>query len=62
MVTFEGKTFASWQEARASIVAKPEAPVQAVAVAEAPSKTRAAQWARAVAKERDWRFMEVREK
>jgi uncharacterized heparinase superfamily protein len=33
MVTFEGKTFASWQEARASIVAKPEAPpVQAVAI------------------------------
>jgi len=29
---------------------------------EAPSKTRAAQWARSVAKERDWRFMEVREK
>ena len=39
MVTFEGKTFASWQEARASIVAKPEAPpVQAVAVAEAPAE------------------------
>ena len=37
MVTFEGKTFASWQEARASIVAKPEAaPVQAVAVMDAP--------------------------
>jgi len=39
MVSFEGKTFASWQEARASIVAKPEAPpVQAVAVAEAPQQ------------------------
>jgi hypothetical protein len=37
MVTFEGKQYESWQEARASIVAKPEAPpVQAVAVAEAP--------------------------
>ena len=36
MVTFEGKQYASWQEARASIVAKPEAPVQAVAVIEAP--------------------------
>ena len=37
MVTFEGKTYANWQEARASIVAKPEAPpVQAVAVVEAP--------------------------
>ena len=31
MVTFEGKQYASWQEARASIVAKPEAaPVQAL--------------------------------
>jgi len=37
VVTYEGRQYENWQEARASIVAKPEAPpVQAVAVAEVP--------------------------
>jgi hypothetical protein len=40
---------------------QPSGPVPRIEEIEGPSKTRATQWAKAIAKERGWRFMEVRE-